>query len=227
MNTESHISSTLASIRPPRIAWPRRLLLWAIGGALLWLVFAMVLAGVVHIYGVRDDSRVSDTIVVLGAGLRRDGAAGPALTRRTLHAAQLYREGLAPRIICSGGHAEPRPRSEAAACAEILQRQGIPDSAIILEDRSRSTEENAMYTREIMDANGWTRALVVSDSFHMLRAQWIFSAYGIEFTPGPVLPDQIRSTSTYLASLSREVLALHWQFLKSTLNLPITYVGGL
>lgn len=227
MNTDTHISSTSASVRPSKIAWVRRLLFWAIGGVMLWLVFAVVLAGVVHIYGMRDDSRVSDTIVVLGAGLRRDGSAGPALTRRTLHAAQLYREGLAPRIICSGGHAEPRPRSEAAACAEILQRQGIPDSAVILEDRSRSTEENALYTREIMDANGWTRALVVSDSFHMLRAEWIFNGYGIEFTPGPVLPDQIRSTSTYLASLSREVLALHWYFLKSTLNLPITYISGI
>lgn len=227
MSTDTHISSTLASARPPRIAWLRRLLRWAIAGLLLWLVFAVGLAAVVHVYGMRDASTQSDAIVVLGAGLRRDGSAGPALTRRTLHAAQLYREGLAPHIICSGGQAEPRPRSEAAACAEILQRQGIPDSAIILEDRSRSTEENAIYTREIMDANGWRRALVVSDSFHMLRAQWIFSAYGIEFTPGPVLPDQIRSTRTYLASLSREVLALHWQFLKSTLNLPITYVGGL
>jgi uncharacterized SAM-binding protein YcdF (DUF218 family) len=105
----------------------------------------------------------------------------------------------------------------------VLERAGVPAAAIYLEDRSRSTEENALYSREIMQAQGWECAVVVTDSFHMLRAHWIFASAGIPNVGSPVPQNWVR-TGWYTRLLGREVLAIQWQVFKTALNLPITYV---
>ncbi|MDL1900076.1 YdcF family protein [Anaerolineae bacterium CFX9] len=189
---------------------------------LIWLIAAGVLAAGVYAYSLADRAPPSDVIIVLGAGLRRDSRPGPALYRRTSRALELYAEGYAPVIICTGGFTAGRTRSEADACRELLVAGGVPENVILLEERSRSTEENAFYAREIMDANGWQSAVVVSDGYHLLRAQWIFSQEGIEVSTSPSPgPGRLALAS----AIGREVLALHWQLFKDALNLPVTYVA--
>lgn len=205
----------------------RRLVRIALALLVIWLVLVLVLGIVIHVYGLVDRAEPADVIIVLGAGLRPDGRPGPALTRRSTHAADLWQQGYAPRIICSGGTpGQVTIRSEADACAEILREQGVPAAAIILEARSRSTEENAIESKQIMDASGWTTALLVSDGFHMLRANWIFHYYGLSVSLAPV-PDARPSALEYLLALLREIAALHWLVLKVALNLPITYVKSI
>src|SRR5690606_795819 len=126
------------------------------------------LAGVVFAYSRTDSAQPADVIVVLGAGLRRDGRPGPALVRRGERAAQLYAEGYAPAVLCSGGYAMTQTRSEADACREVLLENGVPEESIFLEDRSRSTEENALYTRELMRANDRHTLQAVSDGYQPL-----------------------------------------------------------
>jgi uncharacterized SAM-binding protein YcdF (DUF218 family) len=171
--------------------------------------------------GDQNNAQQSDVIIVLGAGLRRDGRAGDALWRRSLVAAQAYHEGLAPNIVCTGGVSETQTRSEADACREILIGEDIPSDVIILEDGSHSTEENALNTRAIMAARGWQSAIVVTDSFHMMRAGWIFSAYGIEHTRYPVPRNWVR-TWWYASSLAREIAAIHWYGFKRVFNIEAT-----
>lgn len=199
---------------------------WRVGRwvLLLWLIGVVALGGLIAVFSQIDRAESADVIVVLGAGLRRDGRPGPALERRTAQAAILYQDGYAPNIICTGGYPINAPRSEANACAELLREEGVPAEVILEEDRSRSTEENAMYTREMMDANGWTTAVVVSDGYHLLRASWIFSIYGIPHTTSPTVNP---SLGNYLFSFGREIAAFHWQVLKGVLNLPFTYVPVL
>jgi len=191
----------------------------------VWLLVIVGLALAVILYGRVDERRPSDVIVVLGAGLRRDNQPNLALIRRSEQGALLYHEGIAPYIVCSGGYAIGRTRSEADACREILESNGVPASAIIMEDESRSTEENAIYTHQIMDARGWQTAVIVSDGYHMLRAQWIFTIEGIDIvvSPAPTRP----RLSTYALAVGREVVALHWQVIKEILHLPYTYVPML
>jgi hypothetical protein len=135
--------------------------------------------------GDQNNAQQSDVIIVLGAGLRRDGRAGDALWRRSLVAAQAFHEGLAPNIVCTGGVSQTQTRSEADACREILIGEGVSPDAIMLEDGSHSTEENALNTRAIMAARGWQSAIIVTDSFHMMRAGWIFSASSASSTSRP------------------------------------------
>lgn len=189
---------------------------------ILWLLAALGLGVAVYTEGRNDQAEPSDVIVVLGSGLRRDSTPGPALYRRTARAAELYQQGIAPHIICTGGFTAGHVRSEADACAELLREHGVPESAITLEERSRSTIENAAYTREIMDANGWQTAVVVSDGYHLLRAGWIFRDAGIQTVTSPA--DSDPPPYSLLVALAREVAALHLQALITLFNLPITYV---
>jgi len=198
-----------------------RLILIVIGVELV-VFFVLLLA--VHFYGQTDHAQDADVIIVLGAGLRYDGEAGAALTRRTRYAADLWRQGYAPMLICTGGVAIGRVRSEADACREVLIEEGVPDEAIVLEERSRSTEENAIYTHPIMNENGWTSAVLVTDGFHLLRAQWIFNLEGITVYPSPTVNPAI---PTYVFAILREVAALHWQAVQELFNLPYTHIPSI
>ena len=204
--------------------WFRRLFLVSV---LSWIVLVVLLVITIHTYGTQDNAQEADLIVVLGAGLRRDGSPGFALTRRANHAAELYFQGLAPRILCTGAQADFYPRSEAEGCQEVLQRQGIPANAILLEETSHSTEENAIQTQNIMTDAQWESLIIVSDSYHVYRANHLFQSVGIQTYTSPVPFNQIRGFPSYAYSLAREVLAVHWQFVKDALNLPFTSVYAL
>lgn len=199
----------------------RRLLVGVLIGVGLWGVVCVGIVGATLAIGDQNNAEPSDVIIVLGAGLRRDGRPGDALWRRSLVAAQAYREGYAPAIICTGGVSENQTRSEAEGCRDILLREGVPDTAIVLEELSRSTEQNAINTKAIMAARGWQRAVIVTDSFHMLRAGWIFSGEGVEHTRYPVPRNRVRLQWTAI-SLFHELAAIHWHAAKGLLGLQVT-----
>lgn len=193
------------------------LLLWG------WGVFALCI--IIDAFGRHDYAQPANVIIVLGAGLRADNTPGPALTRRSAHAAELWSAGYAPVIICSGGKPGTRTRSEADACAELLRADGVPEAAILLEDTSRSTEENALETRAIMDSHGWHSAIVVSDGFHLFRARHLFQNVGLEIVTSPASTDP--TPIEYFVFIMREVAAYHWQVFKEIFNIPITYVQSI
>lgn len=114
-----------------------------------------------------------DAIVVLGCRVRPDGTPSGALARRARHGAHLYARGLAPRIVFTGGVGD-HPPSEARAAASIARALGVPDEAIVLEETSTSTEENA---REAARLIGRGRVLVVTDAYHAFRAERVFARH--------------------------------------------------
>jgi len=202
----------------------KRFLLFMFLAALLYFA---AFASAVHFTGLQDTSQPADVIIVLGAGLREDGRPGPALTRRTRHAAALWHDGIAPLVLCTGGQSEYYPRTEAAACREILLAAGLPDEAILTEERSRSTEENAIYSKRLLDDLRLSRLVLVSDSYHMLRAGWLFGMQGIETYASPVPADRIRGPLVYPYSLVREFIAFNWQLFKDIFGIPWTHVRGI
>ena len=202
----------------------QRLVLSIVAAALLYF---LAFIATIHHTGTQDTTQESDVIIILGAGLLRDGRPGWALTRRSRQAADLWHAGIAPYIICTGGQAESYPRSEASACREILLSTGIPTSAILMEEHSRSTEENAIFSRRIFEQVGFGDAVLVSDSYHMLRASWLFRHQGINSTSSPVPAHRIRHPLSYPQSLIREFLAFHWHLIKELLQIPLTHLSGI
>ncbi|MFN8371983.1 MAG: YdcF family protein [Anaerolineae bacterium] len=202
----------------------RRLAKFVLVLGVIWVIFALVMGTTVYFYGAIDRAQPADVIIVLGAGLRSDGSPDRALTRRSRLAASLWREGMAPIIICTGGVSERVARPEAEGCRDVLIEEGIDPEAILVEDRSRSTEENALNSHAIMQQHGWQTAVLVTDGFHMLRAAWIFTNEGITVYNSPVSSVGVSWLPVYIA---REVVALHWQFIKQVLGIHNTYVQGL
>lgn len=138
-----------------------------------------------------EDFPTADAIVVLGGGMegaREYWRGSPDLNSaadRVWFGARLYHAGRAPRIILSGGTARwsKSPVPEAQAMAELCEALGVPREALILEERSRTTWENAAETRSILQAHGFGRVLLVTSALHMPRAVETFTRFGIEVIP--------------------------------------------
>ncbi|MBX3066824.1 MAG: YdcF family protein [Anaerolineae bacterium] len=189
--------------------------------ALLGITTASI---VVFAYGQVDRAEPADVIVILGAGTRGNGTASPAYARRIRHAVSLYERGLAPLLMCTGGFANTwRTVPEAESCRKYLLDLGIPASAILMETESTSTEENAIYAKQVMVADNLNSAILVTDNFHLFRAKTLFDAQGVTVYPSPAQATgtELRFT-TAMTSTVREVLALGWQFVKSVAGLDVT-----
>ena len=94
---------------------------------------------------------------------RRDCGFGRGLGERPERAAELFKEHAAPRIIVSGfGDCEINRR--------ILLKAGVPANAIQLEDRSRTTRENAGFTIQLLRAENVHRVILVTSWYHSRRA---------------------------------------------------------
>ncbi len=148
-----------------------------------WLPLAMVLtawlaaAAALDRIGLREPpTERYDAIIVPGCRVLPSGQPSLALARRTRHAVRLWREGRAPLIVLTGGLGD-YPPTEAEAAAAVARNLGVPDSALVLEMRSHSTETNAAYAARLVPAR---RVLAVTDSYHVYRCQRVFRRHFAE-----------------------------------------------
>jgi uncharacterized SAM-binding protein YcdF (DUF218 family) len=102
-------------------------------------------------------------------------------------AAALYFAGRAPKILLSGGALEGKV-SEARIMAKVLRQRGVPESALILENDSRYTYENAQFSDRVMQHAQLKRALLVTSALHMPRALATFIQRGIDTLPASSAP---------------------------------------
>src|SRR5262249_48549876 len=92
-------------------------------------------------------------------------------------AISLYRAGVAPVLVLSGGG---RPAvAEAEVMRQIALAEGVPAAALVTEPRSQTTVENATETAELMSRRGEKAVVLVTDSYHALRACLLFRIAGL------------------------------------------------
>jgi uncharacterized SAM-binding protein YcdF (DUF218 family) len=150
-----------------------------------------------------------DAIVVLGGGI---GPAEPPnipdphlndAADRIWHAARLYRRGLAPRIIVSGGGTGSGEMSEAEAMRLFLTDLGVPKEAIVIEGSSLNTIENIRFVRTLVKEG---RVALVTSASHMPRALRLARIAGLNVAAFPTdwgLPPADRTSwKTWVPSLS-------------------------
>ena len=150
------------------------------GGIIFRLVFLLFLAALVFgIYLVRqpllrlagsfwivdETPETSDAIVILGD----DNYNGDRATR----AAELFRSGLAPRVIASGRYLRPY-----ATVAELeehdLTNRGVPSAAVVrLTHRATDTREEAVAIAQLLSSRGWKRVILVTSNYHTRRSRYI------------------------------------------------------
>jgi uncharacterized SAM-binding protein YcdF (DUF218 family) len=144
------------------------------------------LAWVVDRFGQRERQVPADAVVVLGARVLAGGVPSGALQARVERAVALYRRGLAPRLVFSGG-VGVHPPSEARVMRALAVSLGVPEAACLLEEQSHSTEQNARHSVAVLRAVGARRVVVVSDPYHLLRARQYFRLHGVEVATVPAL----------------------------------------
>lgn len=133
----------------------------------------------------RDLEAPADAIVILGAGVLSNGQASSTLRERTLHAVDLWKQGRAPYLLCTGG-VGVFPPSEGRVAANLAIKHGVPRSKVLWEERSANTRQNAHFAADICRARNWTRVIIVSQPFHLPRAARYFRGEGLQVWPSPV-----------------------------------------
>ncbi|MGI4875753.1 MAG: YdcF family protein [Janthinobacterium lividum] len=101
---------------------------------------------------------------------------------RFTNALWLYRAGRVRRILISGGSGSVLHTvgTEAAGLHTLLRLSGVPDSALLLEERSRNTRENALFTKQLLAQHPDLKSLVlVTSAFHERRAMGCFARVGL------------------------------------------------
>ncbi|HEY5851894.1 MAG TPA: YdcF family protein [Lysobacter sp.] len=145
----------------------------------------------------------ADAIVVLGGGMRYGWLDRPDVRAEDLENSRLaagaraWLAERAPVVILSGGGengGDGNEGSEARMMATAIARLGVPASALVLEERSHNTRDNARYTAAILRERNAHDVLLVTSSLHMPRAIAQFRAEGIDVIAAPV-PERARRVS--------------------------------
>lgn len=175
---DAHIGHTNEGARPRRPLRKRR---WfRITSAFILLFVGYYLFNLIAVWrtGAGDEARPVDAIVVLGAA-QFDGRPSPEFKARLDHVVELWQRDLAPLIVVTGGKLPGDRFTEAQAAIRYLTKQGIPESAFLSEDTSHNTYDQLTGVRDVLRERGLRRVLLVSDPYHMLRAQLIAEEVGL------------------------------------------------
>jgi uncharacterized SAM-binding protein YcdF (DUF218 family) len=165
---------------------PVRTVLRYLGGALL--VAALIVIGmvvrVVQVSG-QDGRAAADAIVVLGAA-QYDGDPSPVFRARLDHAADLYAQGVASRIVTIGGGRAGDRTTEGAAGAAYLAATGIDEADLIAVGTGEDTLVSLRAANEVLTAAGWNSVVLVTDPWHAARAAMMADDLGLATQVSPV-----------------------------------------
>lgn len=149
--------------------------------------------------------RERNAIIVLGGGTTKDIFThrvypAPFSYSRIIEGMRLYKscKSITParicRIIVSGSDVSKTGRSEAHAYQYVFLTLGVQPGDILLENHSRNTAENALFTRVIVKREGFNTIYLVTSGVHMKRAVLYFSQNGMDVIPAP--SDALRTKMT-------------------------------
>ena len=183
----------------------RRLILMVLLAVGVWLV---VLACSIWNFGNEDHARPSDCAIVLGAAV--NGAnPSPVFEERILNAVSLYRAGVISKLIFTGGYGDGASHAESEVGADYVIRQGVPASAVLTETKSRTTYENLVEAKALMDGASLKTAILISDPLHLKRAALMAGNLGISAVTSPTPTSRFRTWKTQLPFLLRELYFYH------------------
>jgi uncharacterized SAM-binding protein YcdF (DUF218 family) len=204
----------------------RRKLLPPLRRALGLLILA---AGVVYtvslvmvlVVSQQDQRRPADAIVVLGAA-QYNGRPSPVFRARLDHALQLYREGLAPRLVVTGGVGRGDTMSEATVARHYLLHRKIPEASVVSQPQGRSTQASMTAVAAWLQEAHLRRVILVSDPFHMFRLRLEARRTGLEAYTSPTESSPISDNPVLeLRYLAAEAVKIPVAWLRASLS-PLT-----
>jgi len=154
--------------------------------------------------GETDERRTVDAIVVLGAA-HYEQTPSAVFAARLDHAIELFRAGLAPYLVTTGGRAPGDRLAEADAARSYALQRGVPGDAILSEDEGSDTLASIRAVRDLLMQRGLRSALFVSDRLHMLRVLRIAEDEGIEAYGSPTTTGPATTPERWLRSFGHEL----------------------
>lgn len=198
--------------RPSVLGGVLRVVGWTVVGATL---IAGYMAVRIFAQGDRDEQRPADAIVVLGAA-QFNGTPSDVFEARLQHAVDLYKAGIAPYLVVTGGKLPADRTTEAATARKWAIAHGVPASAILSENQGRNTLESLEAVAAIFRKQGLKNAVFVSDQTHMLRVLRMASDLGIVAWGSPT-----RTSPTDTDPVRRQKALFH-----EMAGLAAYYLGG-
>ena len=170
--------------------------------ATLVLVIAFI-ALRIYTYGDTTIDMQADAAIVLGAAVWSEQVS-PVFRERINHALDLYRHGKVRKIVFTGGQGNKNEATEAAAARAYALEDGIPADDILIEESSHTTFENLVNAKQLVDAHGLKKVLLVSDPLHMKRAVTMARDIGLEAYPSPTPTTKYQGWRSQARSLGHE-----------------------
>lgn len=119
-----------------------------------------------------------DAVLILGKEIRRDpDRARRELKARAAAATIAHRHLGLQAILSLEAPLRDQPRAGSQIVADDLKTLGVSRRACLFQQRSRSTREEAVLSREIVRQHRWRALLVITSSYHLARARWIFGEH--------------------------------------------------
>lgn len=161
---------------------------------------------------ISDQPAQADVIVVLAGGIGESGDVGDAYQEKVKYGVELYRQSYASHLLLSSGVSYVF--QEAEVMKALAVSLGVPESAIVLDDRGGGNYATLVHAKQIMESRGWTRVLLVTSRYNTTRSRLVVEknlpGIAVRFTPptqsaffgaeGPVAWQHLRAIAhEYLA----------------------------
>lgn len=198
-------SSPIRIVSRKRRFWSKRTLkitlLTLVVAGVLWCAFAL---WTINRAATTTPMNEADTGIILGMSMWGDEPS-PGLKERLDYGLKLYKEGKFPHIIVSGGLDKPDLKyTEGQGMRNYLIEQGVPESAIYMENEATSTYENLLFSKKIMIREGLSSAVIITHTYHGSRALEIADELGYDNPELGLTDSNVLSMTKHK---SREILA--------------------
>jgi uncharacterized SAM-binding protein YcdF (DUF218 family) len=171
-------------------------------------LFAFFPLGLMLFFGNTDYRRPADAIVVFGARAYKDGRLSDALQDRIRTACELYRAGLAKRLVLSGGKGDG-PITEAEAMRAYALKHGVLAQDIFIDNQGVNTEATVLNTAPLFRQWHARRILAVSHFYHLPRVKLAYQRAGVEVWTVPARQQRFLGQIPF--NMAREVAAF-WDY---------------
>lgn len=186
---------------------PRRKRRWLIAGTVIaaaGLLWCAVVFNKINSAASTSPMTEADAGIILGMSMWGDEPS-PGLKERLDYGLKLYQEGKFGHFIVSGGlDKEDYKYTEGQGMRNYLVEHGVPDQDILMENEATSTYENLVFSKEIMQREGMTSAIIITHSFHGSRALEMAQELGYTAPELGLTDSKVMSMAKYK---SREILA--------------------
>ncbi len=169
----------------------------------------LLLGALIWSFGNRDHAIPSDCAIVLGAAVYGTEPS-PVFEERIRHAITLYRAGMVSKILFTGGYGKGASHAEGRVGADYAIRTGVPATAVLVETRSQTTQQNLLEAKALMAEASLRTAVIVSDPLHLKRSWLIAKQLEMAAVTSPTPTSRYRSLHSRLPFLFRELYYYHF-----------------